>query len=81
MEINIGSSLAADLGIYSSHRIFRYSAGFRNLGAAFQHNKHKDEKDNTKLPASAFVGAGIVIEGEAKLGWYIECEKYFHDYM
>ena len=79
-EENTFSGIAADLGVFSSHGLFRYSAGFRNLGAAFESNT-ADYGSSVKLPSSAFAAVGVVIDGEAKLGWFLESEQYFHDYM
>jgi len=79
-EKNSFSGIAADLGIFSFHQMFRYSAGFRNLGVAFASRK-SDFESGVRLPASAFAAVGVVIDGEARLGWYLECEKYLHDYM
>lgn len=77
---NVYSGIATDLGMFSQYKILRYSAGFRNLGVAFEKNGYEDGI-GVKLPASAFFAVGIVVEGEAKLGWFLECEKYFYDYM
>jgi len=90
---NAYSALAADLGIFSQHRIFRYSAGFRNLGFVLEKDAYMlffpsvgaslaaSTPDNVKVPSSAFAAVGVVVDGEAKLGWFLECEKYFYDYM
>lgn len=92
-EENAFSALAVDLGIFSQYRIFRYSAGFRNLGFALEKDAYMlffpfagaslsaSNSGNVKVPGSAFAAIGIVVESEAKLGWYLECEKFFYDYM
>ena len=77
---NVFSAIATDLGIFSFHNIFRYSAGFRNLGVAFEKSK-VEESNDVKLPSSVFAAVGVAIDGEAKLNWFLECERYFHDYM
>ena len=73
---NNASGIGADMGIFSEYKFFRYSAGFRNIGFCFDNYESLD----VKLPASAFVGIGVTIENEAKLNWFLECEKFFYDY-
>jgi len=74
---NYAVGIGADVGIFSQHKSFRYSAGFRNVGFSFDNYESVD----VKLPTSAFVGIGVIIESESKLNWFLECEKYFYDYM
>jgi len=69
--------VALDLGIFSNYKIFRYSAGLRNVGIALDNYESID----VKFPASAFVAVGAIVSGEAKFGWFLECEKYFYDYL
>lgn len=70
-------ALAADFGIFSDFKILRYSAGLRNIGHSFDNY----EDINVKLPVSAFAALGVVWKKEAKIEWFLECEKYFYDYM
>jgi len=70
--------IAMDLGIYAQRNFFRYSAGFRNIG--FAYDNYDSENIDVRMPASSFVGIGVIVEAEAKLGWYLEAENFFHAY-
>jgi hypothetical protein len=76
-EGNSAGSIVADLGMFSDYGILRYCAGFKNLGFVLSGYSDCD----VKLPASAFAAIGVIIETEARIEWYLECEKYFYDYM
>ncbi|MCL2845248.1 MAG: hypothetical protein FWE23_07345 [Chitinivibrionia bacterium] len=68
---------AIDAGIFAQRNFFRYSAGFRNIG--FAYDNYESDVD-LRMPASSFVGVGIIIENEAKLYWFFEAENFFHAY-
>ncbi|MDR0304280.1 MAG: hypothetical protein LBH98_05880 [Chitinispirillales bacterium] len=70
-------AFALDLGIFSDYKALRYSAGLRNAGFSFDNY----ENINVKLPVSAFVAVGAILQKEAKIEWFLECEKYLYDYM
>jgi len=70
--------VAMDVGIYAQRNFFRYSAGFRNIG--FAYDNYDSENIDLRMPASSFVGIGIIVEAEAKLAWYLETENYFYAY-
>jgi hypothetical protein len=71
--------VAMDAGIYAQRNFFRYSAGFRNIG--FAYDNYDSENIDLRMPASSFVGIGVIIEAEAKLAWYLEAEQFFYDDM
>ena len=70
-------AIGMDFGIFSDFKILRYSAGFRNVGFPFDGYEYLD----VKLPASAFAALGVIWEKEAKIEWYLECERFFYDYL